>query len=103
METEESINKRYNEKTRKYFKVSKYAAILGITIGLAGFARNYYQTNNIPGMHPLSNSNLAMVFTGISIGLTSVFAPIALNARNKRKRDNELESLTDFCELTHID
>jgi hypothetical protein len=103
MKTKESINQEYNEQQRRNFKTGLYSAVLGITIGLTGFARNYYQSENIPGMYPLSKPNLAIAVAGIGIGITSVFAPMALNLRAKRKRDSELESISDSNANEDID
>ncbi len=95
METRESINSKYQVQQRKYFRLGIYGAVLGIVIGAVGFGRNYYQTGNIPGMHPLSKSNNAIVLTGIVSALGSLSAPIALGIRARRKRDDELESLSN--------
>lgn len=102
METRESINSRYYERRRKYFIASIGGAILGTVIAVAGFAREYYQTNNVPGVYPLSRYNLTITLTGAGLFAISGLGPLVLDKRARRKRKNELESLSDSAPETDI-
>lgn len=96
METAESIEYRFNEAKEKNFRCGWiYGAILGTVIALFGVGRDSYQTGNIPFVYQPSKSNTAIIFTGAAIMGISMAIPITLNLRAKRRRDNELESLSE--------
>jgi len=98
METEESINNRYRERRNKYLSRGIYGAILGLAIATIGFAKNYYETGNIPGLYPYKISNTILIDTGIGLALASFSTPILLDVKERRKRKQELESLSETAQ-----
>jgi len=85
-------------KMHKYFWYSTGGVILGTTIAITGFARNYYKTGNIPSIVPLEGYNEAIALTGAGIIASSGIVPLVLDLRDrraKRKRDSDLESLSE--------
>jgi hypothetical protein len=103
MEIRESICNGYETSLKKYFYCMVGGAILGSVIAIGGFVRDFYQNQNIPGVNQASKSNLAIVLTGVSVIAASTSIPLALSKRAKRKKDSELESLSDSSsDLTGI-